>query len=498
MKLYYESLEGAKIPTLTKQQSPMPYPKRYSSKQFKTWVKSVDIMNIEAGAVNFATADSIVTAFGDYRDKVGKELSQHFKYEAVNLPGEMKNIGSCWDGSKVGKVNEVDSLYVMKEGPFMIKPAMKLGFYQVAINIAGRECIITHRQLREQFANVYDRLISEMNLPDCLCHGGYNASRWPGERSAYSGLRYNGPAATSQFMTDKNSLLTWDVTPCIEFTDSKIQAEVRKIIHPILAQNPKKQFPQTPVHLIPDPIEECWRLSTAHFEAELLRYLSDEAPVKKALTLCKILCSLLKRWNQQNEEPTGSTNQGIAVVNHLIRHLEGNQPQNEDLERFMRFAHIWLPSDSRATYNEDEKSNISINTAAVKHIIIRAGLKEENAFAPTPNEDIVLHLVKSVFETLGNDRDFASDHTFLLESRISHFSVLGSNVSDRVNLARSVCEQCRMLLSGAVLEVRIDLIFKLFQLNCTLTDIIIKCTAVIACEYDMRRHSDMLTTDNKK
>ncbi len=440
---------------LTEQQSLSLYPKGYSSKKFKEWVDSVDIYNIEKEAVNFAAADAIVTGFGDYRQKIGRELSQHFRYEDINLPGEMTNIGSCWDGSKVGKVNEVDSLYVMNSGPFIIKPTAKPGFYQVITQIESQEYEIKPRKLRNQFADKYSQLISKMGLPNCLSHGGYNSSRWPGQMSAFSDLRYNGPAATSQFLTDGKSLLTWDVTPCIEFADSKIQTEVREIIGPIISQNPTKQFPQIPVHLIPDPLEDLWRVSTAHFEAELLRFLSDSAPVKKALMLCKILCSLLQKWNQRNQEQTAHTSQGIAVVRKLIRHLESGNPENEDLERIMRFAHIWLPSDKRAEYNEDEKSKISINTAAVKHIILREGLKEEGAFAPAQNEDLVLKLVKVVFQALSNYEDFASDHVFLFGTRICHFSVLGGYQGDKVNLARNICEQCRILLSGAMSEVGI-------------------------------------------
>ena len=418
----------------------------------------MDIYNLEKEAVNFPAAETIVTDFGKYRDNVGKELFQHFKYEDVNLPGELKNIGSCWDGSKVGKVNEVDSLYDMKDGPFIIKKTKRAGFYKVFIKTGSRELKVMPRKLREEFADTYSQLISQMDLPNSLRHGGYNSARRLRLRqgyAAYSGVRYNGPASTSQFLTGEESLLTWDVTPCIELTDRKIQDEIRKIIRPFIAQNPRKQFPQIPVHLIPDPMENIWRVSTAQFEAELLRCLSDEAPVKKALMLCKIICSLLKRWNQVNEEPTPSKGQGVDDVEKLISHIQRNQPQEQSIERIMRYAHIWLPSEKRAEYNEDEKSKISVNTAAVKHIIIKAGLKEEGAFAPYKNEELVLKLVKVVFQTLGSDRDFQSGHAFLLGSQISHVSVLGSNVSDKVDLAKSLSEQCRILLNGAMVEVSI-------------------------------------------
>ena len=64
------------------------------------------------------------------------------------------------------------------------------------------------------------------------------------ERSAYSNLGYNGPASTFQFLTIAKSLLTGNVTPCIEFADSKIHTELGNIIRPIETQNPKEAISQ--------------------------------------------------------------------------------------------------------------------------------------------------------------------------------------------------------------------------------------------------------------
>ncbi len=102
----------------------------------------------------------------------------------------------------------------------------------------------------------------------------------------------------------------------------------------------------------------------------------------------------------------------------MIHHLETNK-QNNEFEIFMRFAQIWLPSDNRAEYNEDQKNDIAVNTAAVKHIIIGAA---------TPTEDLVLKLATVVFETLGKDQEFESDHAFLSGTKISHFSVLPNDI----------------------------------------------------------------------
>ena len=435
---------------------------RYPEENFKHWVEKVNIWDLEDKAVNFALAESIVTRFEKYHNTVVKELSKSFDFQGVNLPGQVRNIGSCVDGSKVGKVNEFDSLYVMNEGPFSIRASKKPGLYNVFVKHGASEIKIRPRPLRDCFAEFTSQLVSSLKLPNCLKHGGYNSSRQkktaprfhPGE-TAYSGLRYNGPAVTSQFLTDENDLLTWDLTPCVVFQNDELQEELRKVIQPVINQNSRNKFPQHPIHLIPDPLQNRWRVSTAYFEAKLLQYLTNDAPAKKALVLCKILLSLLKKWNKKDGVPTVHlSSEAIDVVKKLDRHIARDQSQAHVLEESMRFDHVWIPSDKRAEYNEDEKNSISINTAAVKHIIIKQGLLEEGAFASSKNDGLVLKLMQVVFKTLGNETEFFTDHAFLKETPISHFAVLACNARDKVNLARSVCQQCRTLHVDAMTEVK--------------------------------------------
>ncbi len=458
-KLYYESLQDVRLEKPADHESHAGDTSRYHERIFKQWAEKVNIWELEKNTVNFALAEDIVTSFEKYYNTVDRKLSTGFHYNGVNLPGQLRNIGSCWDGSKVGKLNEFDSLYVMNDGPFTIKASNKPDLYHVFIN----KTKLRPRQLRDKFADHMSRLISELKLPNGLTHGGFNslrkrrvdARKQTGE-TVYSGARYNGPAVTSQFLTDERTLLTWNVTPCIVVTNDNLQKDVRKIIQPVIDDNPKKHLPQYPIHLIPDPLEDCWRVSTAHLEAEMLRYLSDEAPAKKALVLCKILLSLLKQWNQENEVPTICP-VTLKILKQLDCHIESGKSQNQALLEWMRFAHIWIPSHKGGEYNEGKKVSISINTAAVTHIIMRAGFQEKGAFAASSNDDIVLKLMQIVFQTLGNDTDFASDHALLSGTRISHFSVAASNAHNKVSLARSVCQQCRTLLADAMTEVRADL-----------------------------------------
>ncbi len=411
--------------------------------------------------------------FGAYRHKVAEQLSREFKYDDVLLPGQLRDIGSCWDGSKVGTVNEMDSLYVMDGDKFTVIPGSTQGVYHVYLRQDSSE--IKPRRIRDKFADVYSELVSQAELPDCLKHGGYKTCRKRRHRKArpkaisgstrgpftpksrFSGVRFNGPAVTSQFLAKDKTLLTWDVTPVVVLgNDGAIQEAVRRCMQPIIAENPDKMFPPGDIHLIPDATENVWRLSTAQMEADILRVLSREAPIKKALSFCKVLSSRLKEWSGDN---TGIGSDVVKIIEELDRHLAiGDIPEMalaiQRLNTKMRFAHIWIPADMKEEYNEDKKSSISVNNAAVKHILLRAACKRKGAFAPYENMGLVKDLMRLVFEALGNEKSFSSSHALLPGLRISHFSVAASVASKKLILARDLSLQCKTLLQEAISEVR--------------------------------------------
>ncbi len=411
--------------------------------------------------------------FGTYRDTVSVELSKIFTYNGVSLPGQMHDIGSCWDGSKVGTINEMDSLYVINDHHFTVRHN-KRGIYRVYLEINDTLCEVEPRKMRSQFANQYSKLIYKLDLPSCLEHGGYNArDNCTPKRdfsqvmagstddicdspSGYSGIRYNGPAVTSQFLSRSNTLLTWDMTPVIRMPDiDDIYQVAGECIDSIIDENYDKMILHHDIHLIPDAVDNLWKVSTAKLEADTLRILSRVAPMKQGLSFCKILSSRLKEWS-------GKWKDGSAMAMEIVKELEQflamrkifDKEAVEYLNSKMAFAHIWIPSDRRDRYHEDNKSSVSINNAAVKHIILRAACKLKGAFAPKENMQLVKQLIEIVFETLGNDEVYSSEHAFLEGVYISHFSVAPSMASQKIPMARDVCQQCRTLLEEAIKEVR--------------------------------------------
>ena len=462
-KVYYKAIEEAKL-----DEPEVGYPGHpgYSTEEFSRWARKVDIFALGEGAADFALEkhEEIVKEFGEYRRNLTGRLSKLFVCDGVSLPGQLRDIGSCWDGSKVGSVNEMDSLYVIQGDQFLIQEQRrKRGCFHVFLKVDSTLHEIEPRTIRDTFTETYSQLVSELKLPDCLEHGGYKASKrqFENPKSRYSGVRYNGPAATSQFLAKDNSLMTWDMTPAVVLPlDVQTQDALRQSMQAIIADNPDKMFPPSDVHLIPDVVDNVWRRSTAQMEADVLRVLSKEGPMKKALSFCKVLSSRLKRWGDKIEsDDTATVNILKEMLQNLAMHLT-QKKTSEELEAFgrkMRFGHIFIPSDKKEEYYEDKKSNISINNAAVKHILFKAAMKRKGAFGSKENMDLVRELIKDVFETVGSEEVYSSEHAFLPGVRISHFSVSPTVAHKKQAMARDVCRQCRTLVQEAMTEVQLFL-----------------------------------------
>ncbi len=446
---YYSATKAAKLSGASETSDDVVLP--YSQKEFQNWVKRVDIYDLHKKKADFYVDEDVVTKFTDYRNKVAAELPKYAEYDGTKLVGQLKNIGSCQDGSKVGKMNEADSLYVLDSKVINteVKNTGTDGDYRIFCNQENLNCEVKPRRLRDQFAMGYEGVISKVPLPDCLQHAGFRSP-------AYSGLRYNGPAATSQFLSKNESILTWDITPtfCLGREHSTYQ-EVRAIIQPALEMNRETMFGDMGIHLIPDANEDIWRLSTAQLEADLLRELIPcLAPIRQALSNAKVLASEMKIWNAKYLTPSVCFDSGMVITEELDTYLEtGEEELGERLKQKLRYAHIWIPPHKRIPYHEDEKVHASINTAAVKHILLNAALKNPEAFAGTEDKELVFKLMIIVFNTLGDPSQFSSPHAFLKGARIPHISVLSSQASNKMALALSIKEQCRILVSGAMTKV---------------------------------------------
>ncbi len=408
-KLYYKAIGDAKLDELA---GGDPGPSDYSRQDFCLWARKV-IFTLGEGSADFALKkhEEIVKEFGEYRQTLTEKLSKLFTCDGVSLPGQLKDIGSCWDGSKVGAVNEMDSLYVIQGHNFLIREQEgKQGLYHVFLKNGSTVHEIKPRTIRDELTQKYSQLLYELKRPDCLEYGGYrtsgsNQQGCEHSNNSYSGVRYNGPAVTSQFLAKAKIFFTWDATPAIVLPmDAQTRDVLRQSMQAIIADNPDKMFPPSDVHLIPDVVQNVWRRSTAQMEADTLRVLSREGQMKQCLSFCKVLSSQLKAWNDKVKTGHSGFTSHVDIVKEILELMESGalktRQDKENFDRVMMFAHIWIPSEKKEQYNEDTKSEISINNAAMKHIMFKAASKRKGAFGSKENMNMVRELMQEVFETL--------------------------------------------------------------------------------------------------
>ncbi len=472
-ELYYRAVKDAKLDNSVNETGQEQGPPGYPTEDFIQWARKIDIYTLGKGAADFSTEKhrQIVKEFEAYRHNVVTKLAEQLTYESLPLHGHLRDIGSCIDGSKVGSVNEMDSLYVMQGESLTIEKHNGQNLYHVYVGKDSTRYEIQPRRLRKQLAETYGRLVYMVKLPDCIQHGGYKCSSAESHQAScnehdkgpqveeldYSGLRYNGPAVTSQFLTKDNTLLTWDITPVVALSDEGIRERVNKsdAMQAITSDNPEKMFP-IHVHLFPDSTANLWRVTTAEMEASMLGRMSRHAPFKVAFCSCKVLSTELKVWHNKKASLTSAD---VDVVDALIQYgaMKDSAAKTEAAEilnRKMRFAHIWIPTDRREEYKEDKKSNISVNNAAVKHRLLKVASRRKGAFGPDKNPDLVMELIRSTFEELGNDNIHSTEHAFIPGMQISYFSVAPGMASYKLTLARDISRQCRTLVQEAMTNVR--------------------------------------------
>ncbi len=220
----------------------------------------------------------------------------------------------------------------------------------------------------------------------------------------------------------------------------------------------KKMFPPNDIHLFPDATTNIWRLTTASMEADVLGRLPSHAAFKEAFSSCKILSTNMREWRDENIKFADAT-PAVDIVGALTRYnVMANSAKFTEIETLkekMRFAHIWIPADKREEYDEGKKSSISVNNAAVKHALLRAASRIKGAFGPQRNPHLVRKLICTAFEELGDDTSYSTEHAFLSDTRISHFSVAPGTASQKDSLARDITQQCKTLLNEAIINVSI-------------------------------------------
>ncbi len=168
--------------------------------------------------------------------------------EEFPFRGSIKKIGSCWDGSKVGKLDKVDTLFVLDPKQVTISKYFP-GTRNVRDTYNGNE--YSAGQLNTMFADAVE-LALEGYPPVGMEH---NAA------PEFSGVRMGGPAVTVLYRTtaecgpiQKGTMVSLDIILAMPFkkTEWDVMIEINWKIDRIISRTDNKRMdpPRTP-HLIP-------------------------------------------------------------------------------------------------------------------------------------------------------------------------------------------------------------------------------------------------------
>ncbi len=468
MEDYCKAIQEAKLSS-----KPGPRGTRfYNEASFCEFInREIDMRDLRRHMADFSEGAGMAQTMHTIRSGVQSVIPQKLGYG-----GNLSQIGSFYDGSKTGRLNEMDCLYVVNESDVVVRQIRSGGGY-FEVFVKGIE--VKPREINQKLIAAMKDTLSEMSLPDGWIHGGY-ASR------EFSGVRCNGPAVTAMFSNKEENHISLDISIAFPLTDhlQKVQdfpgqlknncRSLTGVVANIQSEVPRTAIAPADLHLIGDLVDNTWKPTTALAEAEILRVLDPECSAKGTLDICKVIASKQQIWYEENnthserlqrdeeesvsarsQRPSSTNMRGLtlATLTAYMKADPGSQAQLRDkINTDMAFQHIWLSSSDRHDYKEVLKADASINTAAMKHIILNTALQMKCAFS-RQKKTFRECLLRAVFEELSDPRSVYTQHAFLHGVELPKFSI-SSTLSDiKDDVARDIQEQCQLILDHGLKKV---------------------------------------------
>ncbi len=443
----------------------------FCAERFQKFVKSdMDLRDMSQHMADFTRSGDVAQALRTIRSGLQSGLLQR-----LGCTGSLLEIGSFYDGSKTGRLNEMDCLYVVSEADVVVQPASS-GQGGFRVYVKGTE--IKPREINEKLIAAMNEILSEMTLPDGWTNGGYASP-------VFSGPRCNGPSVTAMFCKEDEKHISLDVSVAFPLTSQLQQRAdfpshlrdgcrfLADSINKIQSELTRTQI-SADLHLIGNLVDNTWQPTTALAEAEILRVLRPDCPVKRALEICKALTSKLQRWYEENSTRTANeakedddelpakkirlSSQGEreSVLAALRGYTDTSTCSNNDngkrLNAVMAYKHIYLSSPDRTAFTEVLKSDASTNTAAIKHIILTTALYTNGAFSKT-NKELEQQLIRAVFEELSSTKSFYTQHAFVPGCMISKFSFSMYLSHIKQSIANDFSQLSRIILDNTLAKV---------------------------------------------
>ncbi len=469
---YCQAIEEAKL--LAKPSVSGPRVSYYDKKSFLDFVTSdMDLRDIDQHMADFTQSADVARALDTIRSGIQSGL-----LERLGCVGSLFQIGSFYDGSKTGRLNEMDCLYVVTETDVRVQQANSGGF---KVYVKGTE--MKPREINRKLITAMKEILSVMTLPDGWTHGGYSSPD-------FSGPRCNGPSVTAMFCNGEEKHISLDVSIAFPLT-SQLQQKADFPSHlrdscQCLADHISKiqsELTRTQISgnllLIGNLVDNTWQVTTALAESEILRALIPKCSVKRALEICKVIASKIQRWCEghctwpersakvcDNGAPAkrirlSAEHAREAIMAELHSYSEGascsKAESTKRLNADMTCRHIYLSSPDRKKFGEVLKSDASINNAAIKHIILKMALQLNGAFSEA-SKQLEQQLIRAVFEELSSMDSFHTDHALISGCTINKFSFSMFLSHSKESIAIDFSQQCEIVLDNIFAQVNINII----------------------------------------
>ena len=345
--------------------------------KFSAFAEGISVADLEEEITNFKDGNEV-------RHRILRFIRLRTEEdETFPLGGYITRIGSTWDGTKVGHLDEVDTLYVLHKDQVAIIPGEHGDIDIESFRVKWKGSSYTASELSELFANELDLALCT-EPPEGMEHNGYATPR-------YSGIRVSGPVVTVLFRTatdlglmERGSMVSLDITLALPFSylqsdeQNTIDATNMWFTNYIISTNDKPIDAVEP-HVIPCRVKNVWKPTTAYIEANALHELERHCALKRAHILLKCLMKKVDRFNcehrlfQDEADEDGVDRSTMTKVIEMGERLD----DADQLNLCMRYGHIFLSSKERERYNELQKKNISINAAAAKQILFQIARRED-------------------------------------------------------------------------------------------------------------------------
>ncbi len=417
---------------------------------FKQFVCGISIPDLEKEGADFTKGNKVITSLVDHISAITKTDSK-FPFK-----GSIKKIGSCWDCSKLGHVDEVDLLFVIDKDQVEIRQANN------SFRVTWCDKYYTPRQLLDFFADNLDDFLADNYPPADFQYSGYAATQ-------YSGVRISGPALTVLYQqtTDMEAvgMISVDVTVALplSFYDCgrPLHCASQSWIKGLSKEIPKPINENLNVHLVPNLAENVWQPTTANIEAEILHELETDSPAKKSHLLIKALIQTVDTFAFMNNlhisddsqmEPRGITDTLVCCLDDG-GWTEPNQDQMRKLlNKCMRYAHTFLSPKHIVKHKELTKLHVAVNKAAAKHSLL-ARVDPEDLKCKEIKYKNVFRLMDNVFKELAGTKSLVQNCISDCFSNICKFSFCQTMVDRYPEMAISIQTQYRILHKELFTEV---------------------------------------------